>query len=359
MTTGEYFERLNGMLMSELIKNDGAMPPGFNKKRFALNCMTMIRDMMADKDKREKLLTIDFSSIIECMMKGAYLGLDFFNGECYAIPYGANKNAVERARREGTPIPKGSMNFQTDYKGEVKLCKKYSKNPIKDIFAKVVRDGDEFYEEIDSGIQKIYFRPQPFNNGEMRGAFAVATFADGSMIYETMSSEEIENVRNNYSKASNSPAWTKSRGEMYKKTVLRRLCKFIDLDFDNIEQMKAFEDGGDADFSQTLSAREIRQISMAEAENPADVMSQIRNAGAKKNDSVVPVHARTKAAAQERKQVQPQPVMDAQQSMEADYSQYEQQYAQFEQQYGNGQDVGPQDDGYSYEEGDMDDMPFT
>jgi recombination protein RecT len=30
---------------------------------------------------------------------------------------------------------------------------------------------------------------------------------------------------------------------MCKKTVLRRLCKLIDLDFDSVEQRKAFEDG--------------------------------------------------------------------------------------------------------------------
>lgn len=34
---------------------------------------------------------------------------------------------------------------------------------------------------------------------------------------------------------------------MYKKTVLRRLCKLIDLDFD-VKQQQAFNDGGDFSF---------------------------------------------------------------------------------------------------------------
>ena len=75
------------------------------------------------------------------------------------------------------------MKFQTDYKGEIKLNKKYSKNPIRDIFAKVVRSGDEFYEEVSGGDQNIYFKPLPFNNGEMVGAFAVIKYKDGSMQY--------------------------------------------------------------------------------------------------------------------------------------------------------------------------------
>lgn len=38
-------------------------------------------------------------------------------------------------------------------------------------------------------------------------------------------------------------AWKESYGEMCKKTVLRRLCKLIDLNFDTAEQCQAFEDG--------------------------------------------------------------------------------------------------------------------
>ena len=68
------------------------------------------------------------------------------------------------------------------------------------------------------------------------------------MLYETMSKNEIEKIRSDFSKAADSPAWKKTPGEMYKKTVLRRLLKFIDLDFDTAQQVDAFKDGGDSDF---------------------------------------------------------------------------------------------------------------
>ncbi|RKI36828.1 hypothetical protein D7V86_24895 [bacterium D16-51] len=67
------------------------------------------------------------------------------------------------------------------------------------------------------------------------------------MMYDTMTVAEMEETKKNYSKAQNSKAWKNSPGEMYKKTVLRRLCKLIDLDFDNIEQQMAFQDGSDFD----------------------------------------------------------------------------------------------------------------
>ena len=194
-----------------------------------------------------------------CLAKAAYLGLDFFNGECYAIPYG------------------GNLSFQTDYKGEIKLCKRYSKNKIKDIFAKVVREGDEFSETIDSGRQNVYFKPIPFSDKEMVGAFAVVLFEDGSMMYDTMSKNDIENVRNTYSKAKDSQAWRSSTGEMYKKTVLRRLCKLIDLDFDNIEQAKAYEDGGDAVFNQqSLPGTTTGQALLPENDKPVDAFAAMK-----------------------------------------------------------------------------------
>ncbi len=244
-SVSEYLNGIQSGLINELTTHKAALPAGFNKERFTLNCVTMIQDMLKDYKKKEALEKVNPQTIPVCLAKGAYLGLDFFNGECYAIPYGK------------------SMEFQTDYKGEVKLCKRYSKNPIKDIYAKVVREGDLFEEEIDRGLQNIRFKPKPFSNADMIGAFAVAVFKDGSMIYDTMSKDEIESVRKNYSKAQNSKAWTNSTGEMYKKTVLRRLCKMIDLDFDSIEQRKAFDAGGDADMEKNvIEATNVRTVGM-------------------------------------------------------------------------------------------------
>ena len=215
--------------------------------------------MMKDDKKKAQLEKINPETIPVCLAKAAYLGLDFFNGECYAIPYG------------------GNLSFQTDYKGEIKLCKRYSKNKIKDIFAKVVREGDEFSETIDSGRQNVYFKPIPFSDKEMVGAFAVVLFEDGSMMYDTMSKNDIENVRNTYSKAKDSQAWRSSTGEMYKKTVLRRLCKLIDLDFDNIEQAKAYEDGGDAVFNQqSLPGTTTGQALLPENDKPVDAFAAMK-----------------------------------------------------------------------------------
>jgi recombination protein RecT len=201
-----------------------AMPKDFNKTRFIQNAMTVL---MENKDKISKM---NPNSVARTILKGAFLGLDFFQKECYAIPYGTE------------------LQFQTDYKGEKKIAKKYSIRPVQDIYAKIVREGDMFDEVIMDGRQSINFKPAPFNDKEIIGAFAVVLYKDGGMQYETMSKKDIDSVRTGYSKQSTGQAWTKSFGEMAKKTVLRRLCKHIEIDFENLEQAKIYEESADVEF---------------------------------------------------------------------------------------------------------------
>ena len=64
-------------------------------------------------------------------------------------------------------------------------------------------------------------------------------YADGGIGTDMMSLEELENTRK-HSKASNSPAWKSFTSEMYRKTVLRRLCKHIEIDFENPTQRSIY-----------------------------------------------------------------------------------------------------------------------
>jgi recombination protein RecT len=244
-------------LQSLLNNKAKALPQNFNQTRFIQNCMVVLQDT-------KEIEKYDPISVARTMLKGAFLDLDFFNGECYPIPYGKE------------------LKFQTDYKGEVKVLKKYAIQQIKDIYAKVVRKGDEFQEKIQDGIQTITFIPKSFNNADIIGVFAVCFYADGSMVYETMSVEEVEKIRQNYSKQPNGQAWGKSFGEMSKKTVLRRLKKWIPIQFENTEQIEAFNDGGDAEFIEVkqnakpdVDMPEAKKETKAEGKGEPDMMDVV------------------------------------------------------------------------------------
>lgn len=221
---------VNDKLTSMLEEEKQALPKGFNTLRFKQNVLSVINKVDLSNMRGQEF------NLVKCIMRGAYLDLDFSSNECYVITY------------DGTP------KFMTDYKGETKLVRKYSEKPIKDIYAKLVRIDDEFEEGVDHGKPYINFKPKPFNNNDIIGVFAVVFYQDGTMEYETMSTSDVEYVRDNWAKKSKktgkfSDAWEKSFGEMARKTVLRRLCKHINIDFDNIPQREAWEVAGDMEFT--------------------------------------------------------------------------------------------------------------
>ena len=242
-------DSFSAALSTQLESINAALPSGFNKARFVQNTLALLNDS-PDLQKYGK------TQLILGLTKGATLGLDFFNKEAYLVPYGSK------------------LNYQTSYTGSVKLAKKYSIRPIKDIYAKLVREGDEFTESVVGGEQTIDFKPMPFNSNPIVGAFAVCLFTDGGIQYDTMSLTELENTRK-HSKASNSPAWKDFTGEMYKKTVLRRLCKHIEIDFESVDQRSVF----DEEMAVETDPKEIAAQDIAENANKEEFVDIIEADG--------------------------------------------------------------------------------
>lgn len=250
--------RFSEQLTDKLISYETALPKNFNRERFVQNCLTVMNE-------KPELAKINKAEVIQGLCKAAFLGLDFMNKECYLIPYG------------------NSVQFQTDYKGDCKFVKRYAIRPILDIFAKVVREGDFFEEGIVDNHPVINFKPVPFSNKDIVGAFAIVLYKDGGIEYESMSTVDVNNVRNNYSKASNSKAWKYSFDEMAKKTVLRRLCKHVETDFESIEAKLAWDEGAGMDFSNgsavqhdetvvdAFSNSEVEEIKVTEIEDISDM----------------------------------------------------------------------------------------
>lgn len=213
-------DTFSGQLSTALAEVKDALPKDLNIARFVNNAVAVMNENTQLQDFAKANGT---AQIKAGLVKGAYLGLDFMNKEAYLVPYGKQ------------------LNFMKSYTGAVKLCKKYSIRPLKDIYAKLVREGDDYSIEIINNEPKVTFKPKPFNNGKIQGAFAVACFADGGIQYEEMSLEQLEKVRS-CSKMKSGVVWQTWTDQMYLKSVLHRLCKRIEIDFDNIEQLKYFNE---------------------------------------------------------------------------------------------------------------------
>lgn len=240
---GVIAKKLEGWLGQQ----NNALPSDLNKERFKANCIAMLRSVKGI----EKCAP---DTICRTLMQGAYLGLDFLNGECYAIPYS------------------NELRFQTDYKGEIKLAKKYSKPAIRHIYADLVREGDDFENGVLNGNQFLNHKKKPLNNGTILGVYAVANFANGTSHYEVLTSEEVKDIKNKYSKAEK--AWRDSEGEMYKKTALRRLCKHLTFDFESPSAQMAWDEGAAVDFNK----KQTYQAASSLDNEAIDVTGEVREA---------------------------------------------------------------------------------
>lgn len=241
-------DTFSGTLTIALDEQKEALPADFNIPRFVQNSVALLNgnDVLAKFAKENGTTQIKAG-----LIRGAFLGLDFLNSEAYLIPYGK------------------TLNFMPSYKGMAKLAQKYSTRPIKSIYAKCVKTGDDFSEEIINGEPTINYKAMPFNSNEVIGVFAVCQYMDGGIVYEVMSKADVEQCRKS-SKAKNSPAWNSYWSEMAKKTVLRRLCKSLTLDMD-AKLAEAMDSGLEIE----TDVREISKNEIAEEANteefPIDV----------------------------------------------------------------------------------------
>lgn len=206
-----------------LVEVKGALPTELNITRFAQNASVALNNN-PQLVKFAKDNSTGMSQIKNNLVRAAIDGLDISQQEVYLIPYGSQ------------------LQYMPSFKGAKKMAISHSVRPIKDIYAKVVREGDEFSDEIVDGEPRINFKPVPFNSKPIIGAFAVCIYKDGSMIYEVMTKEEIDKCRNS-SKAKNSTPWNTWYSQMAQKCVLHRLCKNITIDWDSPEQRDGFMAG--------------------------------------------------------------------------------------------------------------------
>lgn len=151
-----------------------------------------------------RLASCDRKSFLMSLMQLAQMGLNPDGRNAHLIPYGSVVTLV------------------IDYKGFVTLshrCPKVSK-----VEAFCVYKNDHF-RLVNGEVEHVV--DDPFGDrGELVGFYAVCQFIDGTKKYETMSKDKVDSVRNR-SKAANSGPWVTDYEEMGKKTVFKRLSKWL------------------------------------------------------------------------------------------------------------------------------------
>lgn len=107
---------------------------------------------------------------------------------------------------------------------------------IAGLIAQVVYENDEFVQKPDDFETPILHRPPPLGQprGEALGAYAIAKLRDGTIISEVMDAEQIAKVmavsRSRDRNGGVVGPWKDWREEMWRKTVFRRLSKWLPTD---------------------------------------------------------------------------------------------------------------------------------
>lgn len=193
-----------GMLADPRVKSqlELAIPKHLTPDRLARVAMTEIR-------QSPNLMKCKPESLLGAIMKATGLGLEVGSsiGESYLVPY------------------KTEATFIIGYKGLIKLA--LQSGSVKSIQAHCVYENDEF--EYQLGLHEILnHKPALSNRGKLLAVYGIAHLTNGGTQFEVMSVEDVEAIRQG-SPGRNSDAWKGHFSEMARKTVVRRLCKFLPL----------------------------------------------------------------------------------------------------------------------------------
>jgi recombination protein RecT len=190
----------------------------------------LVRVAMTAVQQTPKLLECDRQSLYAAIMTCAQLGLepDGVLGQAYLVPF---KNRVQ---------------FIPGYKGLISLAR--NSGEVTSIFAKEVCENDDF-DYAFGLVERLEHVPAAGDRGEIIGFYAIARFHNGGYHWDYMTRAEVEAIRDGSQgwqafkagKVRESP-WHTHFAEMGKKTVIRRISKYLPL---NVQKAAAIADAYD------------------------------------------------------------------------------------------------------------------
>jgi len=200
---------ISGLLDSQKKQIMAALPKHLTADRMLRICLTEFR-------KNPKLMQCDPKSLLGSVIQCSQLGLEPGStlGHAYLIPYGTQ------------------CQFMIGYRGMLDLVRRSDK--LLSLSAHVVHANDEFRFEYGLKENLIHV-PTLEEEGEIVAVYGVARLKDGSHQIEVMSKRDVDKIRAR-SKSGRSGPWVTDYEEMARKTVIRRLFKYLPV---SIEIQKA------------------------------------------------------------------------------------------------------------------------
>lgn len=198
-----------------------AMPSVITPERFTRMALSAINNT-------PKLAECSQMSFLAALMNAAQLGLEPNTplGQAYLIPYG-NKGKLERQ-------------FQLGDKGMMSLA--YRNDQIQTIQVQCVYKNDTFDYELGLNSM-LQHKPSLGERGELILVYALLKMQNDGYGFEVMSKGDIDLHAKKYSKgiSSSYSPWNTDYEDMAKKTVIKKVLKFVPLKLDSLRAIETDE----------------------------------------------------------------------------------------------------------------------
>lgn len=231
-TVKKFFEANRGTL-------EALLPKHFDSERMLKLALGALRTT-------PKLAAASLSSLLGSVVTCAQLGLEPNTplGHAYLLPF-------DKREKQGNQWVTTETQVQViiGYKGMLDLARRSGQ--IVSIAAHEVCEGDEF--RFAYGLEEeLVHRPAMKNRGAVIGFYAVAKLQGGGYSFEFMSVDEVNHIRDkaaekNRAKKDGSGRpiitgpWADNYVEMGRKTVLRRLFKYLPISIESLAFASAID----------------------------------------------------------------------------------------------------------------------
>ena len=201
VTTKDKMATVRQLVERQIPELRRAVPRGIDPQRFARVALTTFQQVPA-------LLDCTPASLMGAMMQSAAWGLELdpVLGQAYLVPY-----------RDRCQLIIG-------YQGLIELARR--SGDVRNVIARAVYEQDSFRYRFGIDEQLDHVPSASPTPGALVFVYAIATMSVGAKVFDVMSIADVEKIRER-SAAKNSGPWKTDYEAMAKKTVIRRLCKYL------------------------------------------------------------------------------------------------------------------------------------
>lgn len=239
---------VQGLLLSNKAAIESILPKHLTIGRLLKVVNLVIR-------RNPKLLDCTPQSLMGAVMEAASLGLEpGILGQAYFVPFKNSKTG------------KSDVQLIAGYKGLIQLCR--NTGELSTIGAQVVYQSDKFEATFGTDPKITHIPTEDEKPGPVRAVYAIARLKDGGVQFDVMFRRDIEKIRKR-SRSSGEGPWVTDYDEMAKKTVLRRLAKYLPASTEKMARLVELDEQAEAGLSQDFDLIEVPAIE-AEANTPAE-----------------------------------------------------------------------------------------